>query len=1318
MAKWEQSPLIEQEATPKWSQAPLAESDPSMIPEELDDQKDRIRDADYYAKTFGIPPEEAFDLQAQLNKGAFGQERLAAEPAKLFTQAFVQSMASKPAMMLRGVQAYTPGKALGLDPLLDKASMFIESLKDPDVAKRVQAAAEGKLWPVGDERKWWQVEARYLPEVINAWATNVGDQIPIMLTTVAGRMAGKVLGKGLGMVAGAGAALVTGGPDPTDVATAPAVVGISQEVGKHLGGAAPLVAMEAGNFLDQASSLQIDPDISEKYAKLYGVGSGAIEYAQWLWVLGRYSKIAKQAQQGILKTVLKHIGGSAFEGLEEVSQGGLQNWLLGKAVSEMKERHPDYQGEAPSTWEGAKRDGAIGSGVAFLTGLPGTGMTITEGARVRMATVKPETKKFLGEPSVQEIQRAEKAEHEPSLPAEGAAAVAAGAEEAAPTTQVQREVPEAVVPAPAGEVVEKAAGKQAVESKTQHVPTIGWDDTVPSKALSILDQQFYRTMGGAVELPERYYPGWDGITLRDLIGGFEKLGLGEEIIREASGELYRAGYTKIGNIRLTEEGPVSESVEPTRQPLALPAEAPAEIVLPAATGEAEKAGARDIPIVGGPSGGLGWQTPIREALRKVKEIRPQIVMEQHEERAKRAARLEALKNDLIEQGIEPEQAMERSKAALSGPLTDYQRYEGIRNYLQPETISAAFRDIATTDRLRPYDRTNTFEAFSKLVDGYMLAPFESELILRWQPSLRDIVDARTDRSSYYRMATTLWRAGLLTGIKTSGLNIFSNFSHAMSEVMKDVPGAGADIAQSWFTGRRTLGLTLEGLGKGTEQGVRKGLAFLKTGYDDRDVQAKYDHRKTNFGDSRFARGVQLYEEIVFRLLGAEDQPFYYAAKAHSLRSQAIAMGRNQGLKAKALQEFADRKIEDPTDEMLKYAVIDAETAVFQNETALGEMAAAIQRHGGEIVVPFSRTPSAIAMQVLNYTPVGVAKEAIHQLSKGKYDQRLISQAFGRSVTGTTVLGMGAALFAVGLLSLDYPDNEKERNLWAAEGRKENAIRIGDKWRSVYVLGPLGNLLLVGGYILKGYKETGSPTAALTTGLSGMGKSILEETFLRGLNQFIEALRDPERSFETFFSSLAGSIVPTLVADIARATDSTERRSKGPLERMKSRVPGLRETLEPKLDMFGQDLPRYGGNILESMADPTRPVKVRQDVVVDELRRLWDKDIKVSPTTLGNKAGYEVLSDHENTLLWRRAGELTYDGLLRLIQTERYKRLTNERKGEEIEKIVQQARDIARAEMTVAKMEAGVPAQELIEGKLVTQNVTRLVNRMRNQRSIP
>jgi hypothetical protein len=149
-----------------------------------------------------------------------------------------------------------------------------------------------------------------------------------------------------------------------------------------------------------------------------------------------------------------------------------------------------------------------------------------------------------------------------------------------------------------------------------------------------------------------------------------------------------------------------------------------------------------------------------------------------------------------------------------------------------------------------------------------------------------------------------------------------------------------------------------------------------------------------------------------------------------------------------------------------------------------------------------------------------------------------------------------------------------------------------------------------------------------------------------------------------------------------------------------------------LNVFGQDLPRYGGNPLEVMIDPTRPVKIREDVVVDELRRLWDKDVRVSPTMLGNKGGYDILTDHENTVLWRRAGELTYIGIYELIQGPYYKGLSDERRGREIEKEVQEAKNIARAEAAVAKMETGTSLEKLKESKLVTQDVETYIPRVR------
>lgn len=456
-----------------------------------DETRNRMTNSVFYADLLGIDPAMAFDLHDALNKNYLGKEiSPTAQPAKMFFDAFKQSLADKPAMMLRGVEVYTPGKAWGLDSALDRASTYLESLKDPVLEQKLNQVSRGKLWPIGENRRWWQVEKKYIPEVINAWSVNVGDQIPIMLSTLAGRLAGKVVGKQIGVVAGAAAALVTGGPDPSDVGTGPAVAAVTGEIVKHLGSAAPLVAMEAGGFVDAAEQYKIDPDITEHYAKYYGLGSGAIEYAQWLWVLGRYSKIAKPVQETILKQALSHIGGSIFEGVEEVSQEGLQNFLMRKAMVEMKSRHSDYAFEPSQITSDYKRVGAVASGIAFITGLPGTGMTMSQGRLTRVQQVKPETKKFLGEPSSQEITEAVK----PAVTAP---------EIVAPEAVVGQPAAEPTVTAPAGiEAVVKPEAKVTeppTEEELRNITRSKRTGLIKETEAEIAKNNAYQEMAGAQE---------------------------------------------------------------------------------------------------------------------------------------------------------------------------------------------------------------------------------------------------------------------------------------------------------------------------------------------------------------------------------------------------------------------------------------------------------------------------------------------------------------------------------------------------------------------------------------------------------------------------------------------------------------------------------------------------------------------------------------------------------------------------------------------------------------------------------------------------
>ena len=533
----------------------------------------------------------------------------------------------------------------------------------------------------------------------------------------------------------------------------------------------------------------------------------------------------------------------------------------------------------------------------------------------------------------------------------------------------------------------------------------------------------------------------------------------------------------------------------------------------------------------------------------------------------------------------------------------------------------------------------------------------------------------------FKKIIAIWKAGLLTGVKTSGLNIFSNVSHLGTEILKDIPATMVDKIVSLFSGKRATAFTLKGLVRGSKEGMEKGLRYLKTGFDERNIGTKLDYKRVNFGKGKLAKGLQTYTDTVFHILGTEDQPFYYASKLRSLYEQAKVQAINKGLKGDGAQKFIDDLIQNPTEKMIKYASTDAEVAVFQNRTLLGEAAKSIQKIGGgagEIVVPFGRTPSAVATQILNYSPVGIVKTIVENIGKGRFDQRLFAQGIGRGITGTAVMFLGGLLFEKRLINLGRPTTEKEQKLWELEGRKPNSFYdpIQKKWRSVQVLGPAGNVLLIGGYFKKEFQESGSPSEAIANALAGSTLSFTQQTYLTGVSNFIDAVSDPARSAEYVAGSTLASVIPTIVSDLARATDTKERRANEIFEKFQARIPGVRQGLEPQVDVLGGEIETIG-NPLEVMADPTRPSPTKSSPVIDELRRLWDMGVKVSPTLLGDKKGYRGLTSGQNTELWKKAGEIINQKLNSLFLKDEYKKLADDKKGKVIDSVVEKSKLYAR-----------------------------------------
>ena len=134
--------------------------------------------------------------------------------------------------------------------------------------------------------------------------------------------------------------------------------------------------------------------------------------------------------------------------------------------------------------------------------------------------------------------------------------------------------------------------------------------------------------------------------------------------------------------------------------------------------------------------------------------------------------------------------------------------------------------------LKYFEKLNTDKSFNKLIDGAALTPGDVENIERvFGKTFKDVTEVRTTKSGLYERIITLWKAGLLTGLKTSGLNIMSTASHAMSETAKDIPASFIDSGIALFTKERTVAFTTKGYGIGFVEGVGKGWSYMKTGYD-------------------------------------------------------------------------------------------------------------------------------------------------------------------------------------------------------------------------------------------------------------------------------------------------------------------------------------------------------------------------------------------------------------------------------------------------------------------------------------------------------
>ena len=231
----------------------------------------------------------------------------------------------------------------------------------------------------------------------------------------------------------------------------------------------------------------------------------------------------------------------------------------------------------------------------------------------------------------------------------------------------------------------------------------------------------------------------------------------------------------------------------------------------------------------------------------------------------------------------------------------------------------------------------------------------------------------------------------------------------------------------------------------------------------------------------------------------------------------------------------------------------------------------------KFVYPFVHIAANIIDQsIVQRTPAGLLSSEIRADLMGRNGVAAQDMATARMIVGTALsVGFGS-LAASGYVSGSGPMDRNKAAMWRLAGNQPHSVRIGDTWYAMNRLGPLGMLLGMSAdlYDVAHTAATGDMLQAAAFLQHAVTQNVLDESFMRGPAELIQAIEDPGRYGERYIQNFASSFVPYSVgmAQMARASDPYSRQARTVLDSIRAKVPGMSEDLFPRLDIWGQPIP--------------------------------------------------------------------------------------------------------------------------------------------------
>jgi hypothetical protein len=240
------------------------------------------------------------------------------------------------------------------------------------------------------------------------------------------------------------------------------------------------------------------------------------------------------------------------------------------------------------------------------------------------------------------------------------------------------------------------------------------------------------------------------------------------------------------------------------------------------------------------------------------------------------------------------------------------------------------------------------------------------------------------------------------------------------------------------------------------------------------------------------------------------------------------------------------------------------------------------------------------------------------------------------------------------------------------------VRVGDMWYDVHRLGPMGMLMGIAAdmYDVSHQAAQGDLLLAASHLQHAITQNILDESFMRGPSDLIKAIDDPGRYGEAYIRNFLSSFVPYSVgmAQMARASDPYSRQARSVMDALKSKIPGMSESLLPRRDIWGEEMPNRDA-LLAAGVTAIYETRMSRDPV-----NLALLDLGVFPALPERKIRNVQLDDQQYDDFSRISGRMTKMRLDAIVNSPDFRTWPNNVRHDVISEVITQSREAARGIM--------------------------------------